>query len=174
VVGVADPLDAALGRLDDLLEGVAGQVGQLHALEAGPQRLDRVEVGCVAGQWLHHQLDASNTDTLIQALGQLGRFLGGQKATLLWDGLPAHRSLAMRAWLRRQRSWLVVEPLPGYAPDLNPVEALWSSLKGMELANLAGDTLDDVITAAERGIQRIRDTHHLAYSFLRHCGLSLW
>jgi hypothetical protein len=122
----------------------------------------------------HHQPGAHDTDMLIQALGQLRRFLGGQKATLLWNGLPAHRSLAMRAWLRSQRSWLVVEPLPGYAPDLNPVEALWSSLKGMELANLAGDTLNDVITAAECGIQRIRDTHHLAYWFLRHCGLSLW
>jgi hypothetical protein len=69
----------------------------------------------------------------------------------VWDGLPAHRSQAMRAWLRGQRSWLVVEPLPGYAPELNPVEALWSSLKGVELANLAGDTLDEVIAAAERG-----------------------
>jgi transposase len=122
----------------------------------------------------HHQVDASNTQTLIGALGELRRFLGGAKATLLWDGLPAHRSLAMRAWLRRQRSWLVVEPLPGYAPDLNPVEALWSSLKGVELANLAADTLKEVTTAAERGIQRIRGTPHLAYSFLRHCGLSLW
>ena len=122
----------------------------------------------------HHQLDAYNTDTLIQALGGLRRFLGGQKATLLWDGLPAHRSLAMAAWLRRQRSWLVVEPLPGYAPELNPVEALWSSLKGVELANLAADTLKEVTAAAERGIQRIRATHHLAYSFLQHRGLSLW
>ena len=122
----------------------------------------------------HHQADAYNTDTLVQALGELRRFLGGQKATLLWDGLPAHRSKAMAAWLGRQRHWLVVERLPGYAPDLNPVEALWSNLKGVELANLAGDTLNDVITAAERGIQSIRDTHHLAYSFLRHCGLSLW
>jgi hypothetical protein len=76
--------------------------------------------------------------------------------------------------LRRQRSWLVVEPLPAYAPELNPVEPLWSSLKGMELATLAGGTLDDVIAAAERGIQRIRQTHHLAFSFLRHRGLSLW
>jgi hypothetical protein len=115
----------------------------------------------------HHQVDAYDTDTLIQALEQLRRFLGGQKATLVWDGLPAHRSRAMRAWL-------VVEPLPAYAPELNPVEPLWASLKGVELANLAGDTLDDVITAAERGIQRIRDTHHLAFSFLRYCGLSLW
>jgi hypothetical protein len=122
----------------------------------------------------HHQLGAYDTDTLIGALEGLRRFLGGQKATLLWDGLPAHRSRAMAAWLGRQRPWLVVEPLPGYAPELNPVEGLWSSLKGMELANLAGDTLAEVIAAAERGIQRIRDTHHLAYSFLRHCGLSLW
>jgi transposase len=80
----------------------------------------------------------------------------------------------MGAWLRCQRSWLVVEPLPGYTPELNPVEGLWSSLKGVELANLPADTLAEVIAAAERGIQRIRDTHHLAYSFLRHCGLSLW
>ena len=122
----------------------------------------------------HHQPGAYDTDTLIGALGQLRRFLGGQKATLLWDGLPAHRSKLMRVWLRRQRSWLVVEPLPGYAPDLNPVEALWSNLKGVELANLAADTLKEVTAAAEGGIQRIRSTHWLAYSFLRHCGLSLW
>ena len=31
-----------------------------------------------------------------------------------------------------------------------------------------------VIAAAERGIQRIRNTHHLPFSFLRYCGLSLW
>jgi hypothetical protein len=55
-----------------------------------------------------------------------------------------------------------------------PTEALWSSLKGVELADLAGDTLEEVTAAAERGVQRIRQTHHLAYSFLRHCGLSLW
>ena len=121
----------------------------------------------------HHQVGAYTT-TLIGALEQLRRFLGGQKATLVWDGLPAHRSHAMRAWLARQRSWLVVEPLPGYAPELNPVEPLWSSLKGVELANLAGDTLQEVTAAAERGIHRIRHTHHLPFSFLRHSGLSLW
>ena len=121
----------------------------------------------------HHQVGAYDTNTLIGALEQLRRFLGGQKATLVWDGLPAHRSRAMRHWLGRQRSWLVVEPLPGYAPELNPVEGLWSNLKGVELANLAADTLAEVTAAAERGIQRIRATHWLAYSFLRHCGLSL-
>jgi transposase len=80
----------------------------------------------------------------------------------------------MRHRLGRQRSWLVVEPLPGDAPELNPVEGLWSNLKGVELANLAADTLAEVTAAAERGIHRIRATRWLAYSFLRHCGLSLW
>jgi transposase len=122
----------------------------------------------------HHQPGAYDTDTLIGALEGLRSVLGGEKATLLWDGLPAHRSTAMRDWIRTQRSWLVVERLPAYAPELNPVEGLWASLKGVELANLAGDTLDDVVAAAERGIQRIRSTHWLAFSFLRCCGLSLW
>jgi transposase len=122
----------------------------------------------------HRQADAYDTDTLIGALTEFRRALGGQKATLLWDGLPAHRSRKMRTWLGQQRSWLVVEPLPAYAPDLNPVEPLWANLKGVELANLAGDTIDAVTAAADHGIERIRHAHHLAFSFLRYCGLSLW
>ena len=82
----------------------------------------------------HVQAGNYDTDSLIEVLKQLRRFLGGEKATLLWDGLPAHRSTAMRAWLATQRHWLVVE-LPAYAPELNPVEGLWSSLKAVELAN---------------------------------------
>jgi transposase len=121
----------------------------------------------------HVQAGNYDTDTLIEVLGRLRRFLGGEKATLLWDGLPAHRSTAMRAWLATQRSWLVVERLPAYAPDLNPVEGLWSSLKTVELANLTSPTLAEVITQAHRGIERMRRTPHLAYSFLRHTGLTV-
>jgi len=105
--------------------------------------------------------------------GQGGTFLGGEKATLLWDGLPAHRSRAMGAWLNRHRHWLVVERLPAYAPELNPVEGLWSSLKAIELANLTGPTLAEVIAQTHLGIERVRQTPHLAYSFLRHTGLSV-
>jgi transposase len=114
-----------------------------------------------------------DTDRLIEVLGELRRFLGGEKATLLWDGLPSHRSNAMRAWLATQRRWLVVERLPAYAPELNLVEGLWSSLKAIELANLTSPTLAEVIDQAHRGIQRVRRTPHLAYSFLRHASLSV-
>jgi hypothetical protein len=53
-------------------------------------------------------------------------------------------------------------------------EGITAGLKEVELANLAADTLAKVTAAAERGIQRIRHCHWLAYSFLRHCALSLW
>jgi transposase len=127
------------------------------------------------GAQLCFQVRAGNydTDSLIEVLGELRKFLGGEKATLLWDGLPSHRSNAMRAWLHTQRSWLVVERLPAYAPELNPVEGLWSSLKAVELANLATPTLGEVIDQAHRGIERVRRTPHLAYSFLRHAGLTV-
>ena len=127
------------------------------------------------GAQLPFHVTAGNydTDTLIEVLGQLRRFLGGEKATLLWDGLPAHPSRTMQAWLATQRSWLVVERLPAYAPELNPTEGLWSTLKAVELANLTSPTLAEVIQQAHRGVERVRRTPQLAYSFLRHTGLSV-
>lgn len=41
----------------------------------------------------------NGTNGLIGVLGELRRFLGGQKATLLWDGLPAQRSNAIATGL---------------------------------------------------------------------------
>ena len=49
----------------------------------------------------------------------------------------------MKAYVASQRRWLVVERLPAYAPDLNPVELLWGNLKGTELANFCPATLDE-------------------------------
>jgi transposase len=103
-----------------------------------------------------------DTNSLIQVLAELRRFLGGEKATLLWDGLPAHRSRAMQAWLHTQRHWLVVERLPAYAPELNPVEGLWSWLKGTRLANLICPTLQQVVEQAGPGRRRILPTRFFA------------
>jgi hypothetical protein len=121
----------------------------------------------------HVQPGSYDTDTLIGVLKQLRTFLGGQKATLLWDGLPAHRSNQMRAFIASQRDWLVVERLPAYAPDLNPVEGLWANLKDVELANLTVATIGEVVEQAHRGIEQVRQTPQLAYSFLRRTGLSV-
>src|SRR5215207_1495124 len=106
--------------------------------------------------------------------GALGRLLGGDAPVILvWDNLPAHTSLAMRAWAADQHAWLTVEYLPAYAPDLNPVEGLWANLKGVELANRACGSLEELAAAAEQGIGRVRGESDLLFSFLHQAGLSL-
>jgi len=116
---------------------------------------------------------AYNDESLIEFLEALHSELVNTKVTLIWDGLPSHRSRTMQAWIRRQRRWLVVERLPGYAPDLNPIEALWGNVKGNELANLCADTIDEPAHAVHVAIERIRADTDLAFAFLRHSGLSL-
>jgi transposase len=113
-----------------------------------------------------------NDDAIIDFVIQLRRELRGAKATLIWDGLPSHRSKRTRAFLGTQRRWLVVERLPAYAPELNPVESVWSQLKGKPLAGLVADTLDVVIDATRRGVDRLRRKRSLLLSFLRRTGLS--
>ena len=74
----------------------------------------------------------------------------------MWDGLPAHQSHAMYAWLRRQRSWLVGEPLPGYAPELNPDEGIGNSLKRVELGTVCCSDLAALAVALRRAKERLR------------------
>ena len=40
---------------------------------------------------------AYNTESLIEFLTDLHDHFGGEKVTLIWDGLPAHRSKQMKA-----------------------------------------------------------------------------
>ncbi|GJF25066.1 transposase [Streptomyces sp. HO565] len=77
----------------------------------------------------------------------------------------------MRAWVAEQ-GWLTLERLPAWAPELNPVELLWSSLKKRELADLAGDHRADVADATEQGSHRINANPRLPWSFLAHTDLS--
>jgi hypothetical protein len=121
----------------------------------------------------HVRKDSYDTVSLIEVLTQLGAFYAGEQVVLLWDGLSAHWSHDMRAFIDSQRDWLQVERLPGYAPELNPVEGLWANLKGVELANFAGDTVVQVADAAEQGIHRVCDDQQLVWSFLGHTGLTL-
>lgn len=109
--------------------------------------------------------------TLIGFLRALRRHFRHQALILIWDGLPAHRSRVMQAYLARQRRWLTVERLPGYAPELNPVEPIWGNVKRMELANVCADDLAALRGPLRRGCARVRHQPHLAFNFLRHAGL---
>jgi transposase len=113
-----------------------------------------------------------NTNSLIAFLKDLKRRLRGQKVILIWDGLPAHKSLAMQGYLLCQRNWLTIERLPGYSPDLNPVETMWGNIKGQELANRCAEDLAELDAAVRDGMKRVPRSRKLPLSFLKHAGLS--
>ncbi len=113
-----------------------------------------------------------NDVTLIEFLTDLKREFRRRRVILVWDGLPSHKSRAMQAYLRAQRSWLTVERLPGYAPELNPAELVWGNVKGTELANLCPDDLHEVERELHAGLCRIGRSSTLAFAFLHHTGLS--
>jgi transposase len=81
-------------------------------------------------------------DKVVAFLRDLLKHLRGP-VVVLWDGGPNHKGEAIREFLRRNPR-LRLERLPAYAPDLNPVEPVWSWLKWGRLSNFTPDTLDEL------------------------------
>ncbi|MFG2639149.1 transposase [Streptomyces sp. NPDC048362] len=120
----------------------------------------------------HLKPGSYDTAKLSKVLEQVKVFYRGERVVLVWDGLSAHWSRATRTWATEQDS-LTLERVPAHAPELNPAELLWSSLKKRERANHAGDHLADDADATEQGIHRINTNPRLPWSFLAHTGLTI-
>src|SRR5215213_2892912 len=69
----------------------------------------------------------ANGEYTIDVLRRLRAEVHERKLIVLWDGAPYHRANAVR----EVATTLGIElmPLPGYSPDLMPVEALWRWLR---------------------------------------------
>jgi len=96
--------------------------------------------------------------------------LGGP-LVLVWDGLNTHVSRAMRE-LIAARDWLTVFQLPAYAPELNPVEPVWSNLK-RSLANLAKHDITQLTVLVKTRLRRMQYRPGLLEGFLAKPGLDL-
>lgn len=59
-----------------------------------------------------------------------------------------------------EHDWLTTFRLPSYAPDLNPVEGIWSLLR-RAMANTAFDTPDDLDRTLRRELRRVQIRPHL-------------
>jgi len=94
--------------------------------------------------------------------------LGGP-LVVVWDGLNTHVSGVM-ADLAAARDWLTIFRLPAYAPELNPVEAVWSHLK-RSLANLVKRNLGQLTALVKTRLRRMQYRPGLLDGFLAKTGL---
>lgn len=107
---------------------------------------------------------------VIEFLAHLQRQIGG-KLTIIWDGLPVHKSRLVREFVAERRGRMELEFLPAYAPELNPVEYIWGYCKQHELPNLCPKDFAQLSRAARNALARMRRRTTLVQSFWKQAEL---
>ena len=115
-----------------------------------------------------HNIDTDTFESFVRWLRHQVR----RGIILVVDRWSVHRS-GVRRLLDRFGPKVQVEWLPPYAPELNPVEQVWSHTKYADLANYipddAGALADEVIAS----LDQISTDQQLLRSFFHHAGLRL-
>jgi transposase len=140
------------------------KVSVIGGLVAAPSS-DRVRL---LTQW--HPGESVNQDGVIKFLRRLLKECSGN-VIVVWDNLPAHRSHAVKAFCREHHQlWL--ERLPGYAPDLNPIELVWCMSKYHRLANHGIAELEQLHEAAQEAVNDVKREQELLKSCFDNAGLA--
>jgi transposase len=114
---------------------------------------------------LHLQESSIDAQSVVAFLERLHQDVPG-RIVLLWDGLPAHRSKIVKDYIAANQDWLQVERFPAYAPEVDPVEYLWATVKGKDVANFCPDTIGQIRNKLLDAAQRVRDANRMLYNFL--------
>ena len=90
----------------------------------------------------------------------LRKLMRGRKTCvhLVLDSLPAHKKACVRDYVISTNGRLTLHFLPGYAPDLNPDELVWSHLKRTGAARRPlqkGEKLRDKVEAQLAKLKRM-------------------
>jgi Transposase and inactivated derivatives len=91
-----------------------------------------------------------------------------KKLHLVIDGLPAHKKAVVKEYVAATAGKLTLHFLPGYAPDVNPDELVWSHAKRTGVARnplKQGEKMQQRIDAQLRAIG---DDPNLVRSFFKH------
>jgi transposase len=115
-------------------------------------------VNAKGGFWFATYQGALNAELFIELLKKMMK--GRTKPVhLVVDGLPAHKKANVREYIESTKGKLTMHILPGYAPDLNPDELVWSHVKRTGVARnplRAGEKLEIRIDEQLRKMQKDR------------------
>jgi len=144
------------------------KVSVIGALTVGP---DRGRCGLSLRWHPDSHVDQAKAVTFLEALVQQH----GPTLDVVWDNLASHRGKAVREFLIAHPG-VRLHPLPPYAPDLNPIEGVWSLTKYHRLANHAIDDLDTLHAEALHATADVAAQPHLLHACIQHAGLAdaLW
>lgn len=129
----------------------------------------------LSGKIYKHSFEgAMDSDDVIAALEHVRRFLP-EGFILILDRAPIHTGEAMLRYFWNHPE-IIVEPLPPYAPELNPEEYCHGNVKRRQ-ANATPDDRAQMHRFLDRGFARLRHRPDLLLSFVHAAGLpvrQLW
>lgn len=73
-----------------------------------------------------------------------------KKVVLIIDNATYHHARLHKDWRQEKSEHFVLEFLPPYSPDLNPIERVWKLVRRMALHNRYFPTLESVVVEAEK------------------------
>lgn len=85
---------------------------------------------------------------------------------VIWDGGPMHRGPDIRQ-LQQNYPRLILEALPPYAPELNPVECIWTQVKWGRLCNFIAPDSPTLEKYVFKELHNIRTNQERLRSFWR-------
>jgi len=109
---------------------------------------------------------------LVAFLRQLRRHIR-RNLVLVLDRWSVHRARAVRHWHERCGESVVLEWLPPYAPELNPVEQVWDHSKYSDLANFCPGSADHLEFRVGISLCKQSERHSLLRSFFDAANLPL-
>lgn len=108
-----------------------GKKGERPIVEHTGRRFSKGVISALTpqGKLRFMQYDGGmNSDLFIKFLERL-QAGEKKKITLIVDGLPVHRSKKVKDYIQSTEGTIKMYFLPGYSPDLNPDELVWSMAK---------------------------------------------
>lgn len=146
-------------RADSVHGKTWGQRGQTPVVERPGQRQSVSAASAVnarGGFWFCTYKGALNAELFVELLKKMMRHRK-KPVHLVLDGLPAHKKGLVREYAAATEGKLTLHFLPGYAPDLNPDELVWSHVKRTGTARRPlqrGEALQEKIEAELRIVKR--------------------
>ena len=147
-------------RADTVHGKTWGKKGETPVVERPGQRQSVSAASAVnarGGFWYCTYHGGLNAELFVKLLRRMMRHRT-KPVHLVLDGLPAHKTALVKTYVASTNGMLTLHFLPGYAPELNPDELVWSHVKRTGIARAPlrrGETLREKIEAQLRAMKRM-------------------
>ena len=157
-------------RADSVQGKTWAPIGQTPVVTVPGQRQGISAASAVSAKgafWFATYTGALNGESFVELLKKL-MHRRKKPVRLVLDGLPAHKTKAVKTYVASTQGRLTLHILPGYAPELNPDELVWSHAKRTGNARRPlqkGEKLEPRVAAQ---LAEIGTNPNLVRSFFRH------